>query len=56
MSGDALPKMEKTGIGKNSGGRPIILSWSCHISDMLRDVSGDVRRQLDTQVWRSGRE
>lgn len=53
VSEDASSKMEKTVIGKNSEGRPIILFWSCSSSDTLRDINGDVRRQLDIQEWRS---
>lgn len=49
----SLSKMEKIVIEKNSGGRLPILFWSCYSSDVLRDTSGDVRRQLDIQVWRS---
>lgn len=53
MTGDVLSKMEKIVIEQNSRGRLTILFWSSYSSDVLRDTSGDVRRQLDIQVWRS---
>ena len=53
VTGDVLSKMEKIVIEQNSRGRLTILFWSSYSSDVLRDTSGDVRRQLDIQVWRS---
>lgn len=53
VSGDVLSKMEKIVIEKKLWREINNLFWSCYSSDVLRDTSGDVRRQLDIQVWRS---
>lgn len=53
VSGDVLSKMEKIVIEKKLWREINNLFWSCYSSDVLRDTSRDVRRQLDIQVWRS---